>query len=56
MQQSLSVNQEIPRILRNLDVHYRIHKSQSLCPVLSHLSLVQTPPSENQNESSISLG
>ena len=39
---SFSASQESPRILRNLDVHYHIHKSLPPVPVLSQINPVYT--------------
>jgi hypothetical protein len=41
---SHSASQEIPRLLRSSKIHYRVHKSPHLVPILSQMHLVHSFP------------
>lgn len=44
---SSSASQEIPRIVGNQDVHYRVHKDPSLVSILSHINRVHAKTSRS---------
>lgn len=41
---SFSANQDIPHTLQNLNIHYYIHRSPPITPVLSQINPDQTLP------------